>query len=97
MTSWLEKNDIAMYSTHNEVKSVVADRFITTLKNRVYKYMTSILKNVYIDKLHDIVNEYNNTYQRTIRMKLLMLKKIHILILVKKVMMKILNSKLVIM
>ena len=86
-----------MYSTHNEVKSVVADRFIRTLKDRVYKCMTSILKNVYVDKLRDIVNEYNNTYQRTIRMKLLMLKKIHILILVKKVMIKILNSKLVIM
>ena len=86
-----------MYSTHNEVKSVVADRFIRTLKDRVYKCMTSILKNVYVDKLHHIVNEYNNTYQRTIRMKLLMLKKIHILILVKKVMIKILNSKLVIM
>ena len=97
MTSWLEKNGIAMYSTHNEVKSVVADRFIRTLKDRVYKCMTSILKNVYVDKLRDIVNEYNNTYQRTIRMKLLMLKKIHILILVKKVMIKILNSKLVIM
>ena len=52
-----------MYSTHNEGKSVVAERFIRTLKNRIYKYMTSISKNVYIDKLDDIVNEYNNTYQ----------------------------------
>ena len=58
-----------MYSRHNEGKSVVAERFIRTLKNKVYKYMTSISKNVYIDKLDDIVNEYNNTYHRTIKMK----------------------------
>ena len=58
-----------MYSTHNEGKYVVAERFIRTLKNKVYKYMTSISKNVYIDKLDDIVNEYNNPYHRTIKMK----------------------------
>ena len=58
-----------MYSTYNEIKSVVAERFIRTLKNKIYKYMTSISKNVYIDKLHDIVKEYNNTYHRTIKMK----------------------------
>ena len=58
-----------MYSTHNEGKSVVAERFIRTLKNKIYKYMTSISKNVYIDKLDDIVNEYKNTYHRTITMK----------------------------
>ena len=58
-----------LYSTHNEEKSVVAERFIRTLKNKVYKHMTSISKNVYIDKLDDIVNEYNNTYHRTIKMK----------------------------
>ena len=58
-----------MYSTHNEVKSVAAERFIRTLKNKIYKHMTSISKNVYIDKLDDIVNEYNNTYHRTIKMK----------------------------
>ena len=69
MESWLEKNDIEMYSTHNEGKSVVAERFIRTLKTKIYKYMTSISKNVYIDKLDDIVNEYNNTYHRTIKMK----------------------------
>ena len=51
-----------MYSTHNEGKSVVAKRFIRTLKNKVYKYMTSISKYVYTDKLDDTVNEYNNTY-----------------------------------
>ena len=69
MISWLEKNDIEMYSTHNEGKSVVAERFIRTIKNKIYKHMTSISKNVYIDKLDDIVNEYNNTKHRTIKMK----------------------------
>ena len=49
-----------MYSTHNEGKYVVAQRFITTIKNKIYKYMTSISKNVYIDKLDDIVHKYNN-------------------------------------
>ena len=58
-----------MYSTHNEGESVVAERFIRTLKNKIYKYMTSISKNVYIDKLDDIVDEYNNTYHTTIKMK----------------------------
>ena len=58
-----------MYSTHSEGKSVVAERCIGTLKNKIYKYMTSISKNVYIDKLDDVVNEYNNTYHRTIKMK----------------------------
>ena len=58
-----------MYSTHNEGKSVVAERFIRTLKNEIYKYMASISKNVYIDKLNNIVNEYDNTYHRTIKMK----------------------------
>ena len=56
MKSWLEKNDIEMYSTHNEGTSVVAERFIRTIKNKIYKHMTSISKNVYIDKLDDIVN-----------------------------------------
>ena len=58
-----------MHSTHNEGKSVVAERFIRTLKNKIYKYMSSISKNVYIDKLDNIVNECNNTYHRTIKMK----------------------------
>ena len=66
---WLQDNDIVMYSTHNEGKSVVAERFIRTLKSKIYKYMTSISKNVYIDKLDDIVDEYNNTYHNTIKMK----------------------------
>ena len=69
MKSWLEKNSIEMYSAHNERKSVVAERFIITLKNKIYKYMTSVSKNVYIDKLDDIVNEYNSTYHSTIKLK----------------------------
>ena len=58
-----------MYSIHNEEKSVVAERFIRTLKHKIYKYITAISKHVHIDKLDDIVNEYNNTYHRTIKMK----------------------------
>ena len=69
MKQWLEKNDIEMYSTHNERKSVVAERFIRTLKNKLYKYMTLISKNVCINKLDGIVNKYNNIFQRTIKMK----------------------------
>ena len=66
---WLKDNNIEMYLTHNEGKSVVAERFIRTLKTKIYKYMTSVSKNVYIDKLDDIMDEYNNTYHRTIKMK----------------------------
>ena len=69
MKSWLQDNDIAMYSRHNKVKSVVAERFIRTIKNKIYKYMTSISKTVYINKLDDIVDEYNNTYHKSIKMK----------------------------
>ena len=58
-----------MYSTYNEGKSVVAERFTRTLKNKIYKYMTSILKNVYIDQLADIDNEHKNTYHSTIKRK----------------------------
>ena len=58
-----------MYSIHNEGKSVAAERFIRTLKTKIYKYMTPVSKNVYIDKLDDIVDDYNNTYHRTIKMK----------------------------
>ena len=66
---WLRDNDIVMYSTHNEGKPVVAERFIRTSKSKIYKYMTSVSKNVYIDKLDDIVDKYNNTYHTTIKMK----------------------------
>ena len=69
MKSWLEKNDIEIYSTHDEGKSVGAKRFIRTLKNKIYKHMTAFSKSVYIDKLIDIVNEYNNRYHGTIKMK----------------------------
>ena len=77
MKSWLEKNDIEMYSTHNEGKPIVAERFIINLKNKIYKYMTSILKNEYIDKLDEIVNKYNNTYHSTIKMNLVKGKHIY--------------------
>ena len=69
MKSWLQKKAIELYSTHNEGKSVVAERFIITLKSKIYKYTTSISKNLPIDKLDDIVNKYNNTYHSTIKMK----------------------------
>ena len=58
-----------MYSANKERKSVVPETFIRTLKTRIYKYMISILKNVYIDKLHDIVNKFNDTYHNAIKMK----------------------------
>ena len=65
--SRLKDNDIEMYSTHNGGKSVVAERFIRTLKKRIDKHMTAASKNVYIDKMGDKVNEYNNLYHRTIK------------------------------
>ena len=58
-----------MYSTFNEGKSVVAERFIRTLKNKLYKHMAATSKNVYYDVLDDVVNEYNNTEDKTIKMK----------------------------
>ena len=66
---WLKGNDIEMYSIHNEGKSVVAESFIRTLKIKIYKHMTAISKNVYFDVLNDIVDEYNNTYHKTIKVK----------------------------
>ena len=69
MKSWLQCNDIEVHSTHKEGISIFAEKFIRALKNKFYKYMTSISKNMYIDKLDDIVNEYNNTYHNTITMK----------------------------
>ena len=66
---WIKDNDIGMYSTNNEGKSVIAERFIRTLKTKIYKHMTSISKNVFIDKLDDIVKEYNNKYHKSIKMK----------------------------
>ena len=58
-----------MYSTYNEGKSVVAERFIRTVKNNLYKHMTATGKNVYYDVLDDVVNKYNNTKHSTIKMK----------------------------
>ena len=66
---WLSRNNIIMYSTYNEGKSVVAERFIRTLKNKIYKHMTATGWNVYYDVLDDIVNEYDNTKHNTIKMK----------------------------
>ena len=58
-----------MYSAYNEGKSVVTERFIRTLKNKIFKHMTAVSKNVYFDVLDDIVNKYNNTVHRSIKMK----------------------------
>ena len=66
---FLKINNIEMYSTYNEGKSVVAERFIRTLKNKIFKHMTAVSKNVYFDVLDDSVNKYNNTFHRTIKMK----------------------------
>ena len=67
--TWLKGNNIEMYSTHSEEKSVVAERFIRNLKNKIYKHMTANSKNVCFDALIYIVNEYNNIYHKTIKMK----------------------------
>ena len=64
MKPWLEDNSTKINLIHSKGKSVVAEKFIRTLKDTIYKYMTSISKNVHIDKLDDIVNKYNNTYHR---------------------------------
>ena len=66
---WLSDNDINMYATYNEGKSIVVERFIRTLKNKLYKDMTATGKNVYYDVLDDLVNKYNNTKHNTIKMK----------------------------
>ena len=63
---WLKDDDIKLYSIPT---SVIAERFIRTLKTKIYKYMTLVSKNEYCDKLHNIVDEYNNTHHRTINMK----------------------------
>ena len=86
-----------MYLIYNEEKSVVAERFIRTLENKLYKHMTLVSKNVYINKLDDIVDEYNNTYHRTIKMKPVDVKNNTYIDFEKKLIVKILNLKLVIM
>ena len=65
----LKDSNIETHATHNEGKSVVAEGFIRTLKNKIYKHMTDNSGNVYFNVLNDIVNEYNNTYHRIIKMK----------------------------
>ena len=67
MKSWLQDNNIEMYLADNEGKSVVAERFIRTLTNKIYKHVTSISQNLDIDKLADIINEYNNTYHTAVK------------------------------
>ena len=66
---WLSDNYIIMYSTYNKGKSVAAEKFIRTLKNKLYKHMAATGKNVYYDVLDDVVNKYNNTKHSTIKMK----------------------------
>ena len=80
-----------MCSIHNERKSVVPERFIRIVNTKIYKYMTSIPKNVYTNKLDNIVNKYNNTYHRTIKMNPVDVKQACILTLIKKIIKKVLN------
>ena len=67
--SFLKENDIEICSTFNERKSVLAERFIKNLKNKIYKHMTTVGKNIYIDDLDDIVKKYNNAVHSSIKMK----------------------------
>ena len=94
---WLKDNNIEMYSIYNEGKSVVAERLIRTLKTKIYKYMTSVSKNVYIDNLDDIVGEYNITYHRAIKIKPSHVKDNTYTDFKKKLMIMIQNLKLLIM
>ena len=84
MKSEIEESEIEMYSTHDEGKSVVAERFIKISKNEIHKYITSISKNMYIDKLNDIVNKYNNIYHTTIKKNPSVLNQAYILTLNKE-------------
>ena len=76
---------------YNEGKSVVAERFIRTLKNKLYKHMTTVSKNVYYDVLDDIVKKYNNTWHSTIKMKPIDVKDNTYINTDKKLIIKILN------
>ena len=74
---WLKDNSIEMYSTYNQEKSVVAERFIRTLKIKIFRHMTALSKKIFFfffDALDDIVDEYNNTFHRTFEMKLIDVK-----------------------
>ena len=86
-----------MYSAYNEGKSVVAERFIRTLKTKIFRHMTAISKNVYFDVLDDIVGKYNNTVHKTIKMKPIDVTSDSYVNTMKIQMKKILNAKLVIM
>ena len=66
---WLKDNGIVMYSTFNEGNPVVAERFVRMSRNNIYKHMTAVSKNVYFDVFDDFVDEYNNIFYRTIKMK----------------------------
>ena len=96
MKLWLEKNDIEMYSTHNEGKSLLLKDLLEPWQI-TFINIWFYIKNVYIDILEDIVNKYNNAYHSTIKMKPVEVNQAHILTLVKRLMMKILNLKLVIL
>ena len=97
MKSLLQDKDIEMYSTHNKQKFVVVKRFIRILKNKISKYMTSVSKNLYINKLDDIVNKYNSTYCSAIKINLFMLSLAYILTLQLKLIIKTLNLRFVTM
>ena len=86
-----------MYSTYSKGKSVAAERFIRTLKNKTFKHMSTFWKNVYFDVLDDIVNKYNNTVHRTIKMKLIDITDDYYVESSEDFNKKILNLKLVIM
>ena len=81
----MQNDDVETYLARNERQSVIVEIFIRTLRNKIYKYITSASKNVYIDKLYDIVNKCKNTYHSTIKIKSVNVKSAHILTLVKKI------------
>ena len=95
MKSWLEDNDLEMYSAHIEGKSAIAERFIRILRNKIYKYMILISQNMYINKLDNLVNEYKNTYHTTNKMKPADINRAHTVILIKRTRKKMLNLRLV--
>ena len=66
---WLYENGIIMHSTHNERKSVFAERFIKTFKNMIYKHMTAVSKKLYFDVLDDIIDECNNKHHNSIKIE----------------------------
>ena len=69
MEEWLDNNDILMYSTYNEDKSVIAERFIKTLKSKIYKKMEANDSKSYLPYLNKLVDQYNNTYHHSINKK----------------------------